>query len=268
MELPRSMWYYRSTKDDTEVEQKLCALADKLPTSGFWKYYGRIRNEGILWNHKRVRRVYRKLGLNIRRKRKRRVPARERQPLVQTLQPNEIWSMDFMHDVLESGRKVRLLTLIDDYNREGLAVAANSSFAGEHVIDELECVAMERGYPKAIRVDNGPEFTSDKFACWCEQKNIRINYIQPGKPVQNAYIERFNRSVRTDVLDAYIFTNMEQLRIICQQWLEDYNHHRPHDALNGETPVRYRLRRASLLEGETSSPTRTEVSAQTEKSYF
>lgn len=262
------MWYYRSCKDDSEVESKLQELAEKLPTSGFWKYYGRIRNEGIVWNHKRIRRVYRKMNLNIRRKRKRRVPARVREPLQQPLQMNHSWSMDFMHDTLESGRKVRLFNVIDDYNREGLAVDVDTSFAGEHVIRTLERIVHERGCPTQLRCDNGPEFISDVLVRWCEKKNIRIAYIQPGKPVQNAYIERFNGSVRRDVLDAYIFTDLAQMRIITEQWLDDYNNFRPHDALNGESPVPYRLRRASVLEGESSSPTRTEECSKHEKSYF
>lgn len=262
------MWYYRSSKDDSAVEKKLSELADKLPTSGFWKYYGRIRNEGIVWNHKRIRRVYRKMNLNMRRKRKRRVPARVRVPLQQPSQMNQSWSMDFMHDSLESGRKVRLFNVIDDYNREGLVVEVDTSFASEHVIRTLERIAHERGYPQSLRCDNGPEFTSDVLVRWCEKKNIRINYIQPGKPVQNAYIERFNGSLRRDVLDAYIFTDLEQMKIITEQWLDDYNNSRPHDALNGESPIRYRLRRPSALEDEKCSSSRTEVFIQTEKSYF
>jgi putative transposase len=262
------MWYYRSTKDDSEVERKLSELADKLPTSGFWKYYGRIRNEGLQWNHKRVRRVYRKMNLNVRRKRKRRVIIREPQQLKQQQQPNKSWSMDFMHDSLESGRKVRLFNVIDDYNREALAIAVDTSFAGEQVIRILESIAHERGYPESLRSDNGPEFTSDTLVRWCERKNIKLNYIQPGKPVQNAYIERFNGSLRRDVLDAYIFTDLEQVKIITEKWFDDYNQHRPHDALNGEPPIPYRLRRASALEGETSSPTRAEERSKFEKSYF
>jgi putative transposase len=262
------MWYYRSTRDDSEVEKKLRELADKLPTSGFWKYYGRIRNEGLVWNHKRVRRVYRKMRLNVRRKRKRRVITRVAQPLIQAQQMNQSWSMDFMHDALESGRKVRLFNMIDDYNREGLAVEVNTSFAAEHVVRMLEEIAHERGYPRSIRSDNGPEFISDTLARWCKKRNVKHVLIQPGKPVQNAYIERFNGSLRKDVLDAYIFTDLEQLRIITEQWLDDYNQHRPHDALNGESPTPYRLRRASALESEASSLTRTEVRSSYEKSYF
>lgn len=262
------MWYYRSRKDDSEVERKLSELADKLPTSGFWKYFGRIRNEGIPWNHKRVRRVYRKMNLNVRRKRKRRITTRAKEPLIQPRLPNQSWSMDFMHDALESGRKVRLFNVIDDYNREALEIAVDTSFASERVIRVLDRIARERGYPQTLRCDNGPEFTSDVLVRWCELKQIRIAYIEPGKPVQNAYIERFNGSLRRDVLDAYIFTDLQQLRLITEQWMDDYNHYRPHDALNGESPVPYRLRRASSLEGEASSPTRSEVKPNYEKSYF
>lgn len=262
------MWYYESTKDDSEVEKKLIELADKLPTSGFWKYFGRIRNEGIKWNHKRVRRVYRKLNMHIKRKHKRRVDTREREPLVQPQQPNVCWSIDFMHDTLESGRKFRLFNVIDDYNREALATDVETSFPGELVVRSLDRIAYERGYPEAIRCDNGPELISDVLLRWAEKNNVRIIHIQPGKPVQNAYIERFNGSLRKDVLNAYIFTDLNQVRIILEQWFDDYNHYRPHDALNGEPPIPYRLRRASALEGEASSPTRAEVNSKYEKSYF
>ena len=262
------MWYYQSTKDDSEVESKLKEIAEIMPMNGFWKYYDRIRADGKVWNHKRVRRVYCKMKMNIRRKHKHRVPTRVVEPLYQPEAPNIIWSMDFMHDTLESGRRFRLFNVIDDYNREALAVDVSTSFPGENVVRSLDRVKAERGTPEALRCDNGPENLSEAVVNWCKRNNVRIIYIQPGKPVQNSYIERFNGSLRKELLDAYIFTDLTQVRILAERWFDIYNNYRPHDSLNGESPIPYRLRRASALEGEASSPTRTEVNSNYEKSYF
>lgn len=237
--LNRSMYYYKSGKDDSLVEQKLQELAEKKPTRGLGHYYGLIRNEGIIWNHKRVGRVYKKLKLNLRRKRKRRLPARVKQPLVSTLKINQTWSMDFMHDSLETGRKVKVLNIIDDYNREVLSIHVGSSITGERVKGVLQEIIDWRGKPEQIRVDNGPEFISAAFVGFCEKESIQIKYIQPGKPVQNAFIERFNRTFREDILDAYIFKDINQLKEITEEWVEDYNENYPHQSLGGISPKKY-----------------------------
>ena len=239
MNMSRSMFYYQSIKDDSEVEAKLQDLAEKKPTRGLDHYYGLIRNEGILWNHKRVGRVYKKLGLNIRRKRKRRVPRREKEALVIPEQMNQSWSIDFMHDSLESGRKVKFLNILDDFNREALAIDIASSITGERLKSVLEQIIDWRGKPVEIRTDNGPEFLSAPFVQFCESNQIRIKYIQPGKPVQNALIERFNRTFREDVLNAYIFEDMNQVREIAEQWMEEYNENHPHQSLGGISPRKY-----------------------------
>jgi putative transposase len=198
-----------------------------------------MRSEGCLWNHKRVHRVYKALGLNIRRKVKIRLPSRVKQPLEQPDRINYTWSMDFMSDSLTSGRKFRTLNLMDDYNREALAIEADTSLPAERVIRILEDVIFWREKPRQIRVDNGPEFISQKLTQWCEQQDISLLYIQPGKPTQNAYVERFNGSFRKDVLDAYLFHDLKQVRHIVEEWMEDYNYHRPHDSLKGFSPVKY-----------------------------
>jgi putative transposase len=234
--LNRSMYYYSSVKDDTEVEAKLKDLAERKSTRGFEHYYGLIRNEGLIWNHKRVRRIYKKLGLNLRRKRKRRVPARIKEPLVNTITINQTWSIDFMHDALENGRKVKVLNIIDDYNREALAIDVGSSITGNRLVEVLKTILDWRGKPAEIRCDNGPEFISAVFVHFCESENIRIKYTQPGRPVQNAFIERFNRTFREDVLDAYIFENISELRMIAEEWMEEYNEKHPHQSLGGKSP--------------------------------
>lgn len=238
--VPCSMFYYKNRKDDTVVENKLRDLAEKFPTKGFRDYHGRIRNEGLQWNHKRVKRVYNKLGLNIRRRKKRRLPMRVKEPLQIPQMPNKSWSMDFMHDCLESGRKFRTFNVIDDFNCEALAIEIDTSLGGLRVTRILEDLMNWKGKPEEIRVDNGPEFISSVFAEFCHSNQIKIKYIQPGKPVQNSLVERFNRTFRRDVLDAYIFETLDQVREITWNWLKDYNENHPHKSLGGKSPIKYR----------------------------
>ena len=236
------MWYYISRKDDSELEAKLQELAEMLPTRGFDCYYQRLRAQGYSWGRKRVLRVYRNLRMQLRRKRKRRLPARHKAPLTLPIAANIIWSLDFMHDVLESGRKFRTLNVIDDYNREALAVEPEYSFPAEKVIHVMERLVEFKGKPSTLRVDNGSEFIAKTFRSWCSKQQIDIQYIQPGKPMQNAYIERFNRTFREDVLDAYIFEDLHQVKIIAEDWREDYNQNHPHGSLMGMSPIQFKAK--------------------------
>lgn len=238
--LSTSAVYYKSHKDDSEVITKLQNLAIKHPTRGFWVYYGRIRNEGLKWNHKRVKRVYNLMGLNIRRKHKRRLPAREKIPLEQPGGINKKWSMDFMSDALTNGRKFRTFNLIDDFNREVLAVEADTSLPARRVVRILERVIWEKGKPESIRVDNGPEFISHTLEAFCKEHQIQLQFIKPGKPMQNGYVERFNRTYREDILDAYLFESIKEVRTLSEEWIQDYNHYHPHGSLGGYSPVSYR----------------------------
>jgi putative transposase len=235
----RSMYYYKTKKDDTAVISKLNELVESKPTRGFPYYYGRIRNEGLIWNHKRVKRVYKMLKLNLRRKHKRRLPQRFREALCPPANINLTWSMDFMHDTLTSGRKVRVLNIIDDFNREALAIEADYSHSGHSVVRTLQEIIDWKGKPTEIRCDNGPEFLSNKLVEYCNQQSIHIKYIQPGKPTQNAFIERFNRSYREDVLDAYLFESLDQLKELSEKWMNDYNQLHPHQSLNHLSPLKY-----------------------------
>lgn len=142
-----------------------------------------------------------------------------------------------MSDALQSGRKLRTFNLIDDFNREALAIEIDTSLPAQRIIRVLEKVISWRGKPKRIRVDNGPEFISIILGVWCEERGIKLQFIQPGKPTQNAYIERFNGSYRKDVLDAYLFENVAQLRMLTEEFMEDYNYDRPHDSLAGRSPA-------------------------------
>lgn len=237
MSLSRSVYSYQRNQNDGIVIEKLQDMSEKRPTDGFWKMYYRIRREGLIWNHKRLHRVYKLLKLNMKRKGKRRLPARVLRSLEAVYSINESWSMDFMSDALLSGRKLRTLNIIDDFNRESLAIEIDTSLPAERVIRVLAQIISWRGNPKRIRVDNGPEFISLKLTQWCEEQGIALQFIQPGKPTQNAYIERFNGTFRRDVLDAYLFESLNQVRALTQDWMEDYNNHRPHDALGGRSPA-------------------------------
>ena len=242
MNISTAAVYYQSKKDDSDVIAKLNTLAEIKPTRGFDYYFGRIRNEGFIWNHKRVKRVYDALQLNLRRKRKRKLPVREKVPLLRPSAPNQMWSMDFMCDTLACGRKFRTLNIIDEFNSELLDIEIDFSLPAKRVIRTLERAFWCHGKPMAIRVDNGPEFISDALESFCNlpQNNIKLSFIQKGKPTQNAYVERFNRTFREDVLDAYSFRTIYQARSEATWFLEDYNSHHPHEALQGMSPIGYR----------------------------
>ena len=231
------MWYYRSTKDDGEVIAKLDELAERFPTRGQDQYYKQIRAEGLKWNHKRVRRVYRLMKHNMRRKcKKRRLPSRVKAPLQVPEQMNKTWSMDFMSDSLESGRRFRVLNVIDDHNRGALVVEPGFSLPAERVIEHLGRAIELNGKPKTIRVDNGPEFLSAVFQDFCEEQRIQIKYIQPGRPMQNGYIERFNRTFREDVLDAWLFSGIRDASEKFDEWKKRYNNEHLHGSLGDMSP--------------------------------
>lgn len=238
--LPRSVMTYRKVpKDDSSLIEALNQLVEKHPSIGFWKCYYRLRRKGLNCNHKKLYRVYTMLKLNIRRRPKRRIPQRIKEPLVIPQGINKTWSMDFMTDSLVDGRRFRLLNIMDDYNRESLAVEVDTSLPSLRVMRVLERLIDFRGKPDVIRVDNGPEFISDKLKMWCDERGIRLQYIQPGKPVQNAFIERKNGSMRKELLDAYLFYTLAEVRLLAEEWRMDYNHERPHEALGFIPPAEY-----------------------------
>jgi putative transposase len=233
---------------DSEVIEALNAVVERHPRAGFWKCFDRLRAMGHHWNHKRVHRVYRALKLNLPRRTRRRLPARLRHPLLAPAVLNGTWAMDFMSDALYGGRKFRTLNILDEGNREGLAIEVGTSLPSRRVIEVLEELVAVHGRPGALRLDNGPELTADAFVEWCGARGIAIHYIQPGKPDQNAFIERFNRSYREEVLDAYVFASIEEVRWATDEWLEDYNTARPHDSLGGLPPLSFLPRPQPPLE--------------------
>ncbi len=238
--LPRSTQQYkRKPKQDEPVIDQLKELVDKHPSIGFWQSYYRIRRKGFIWNHKKVYRVYTEMKLNIRRRYKKRLPARVKQALYQPAALNEVWSIDFMCDTLWDGRRFRLLNIIDDYNREVLHIETDLSLPTLRLIRVLEYLKEFRGLPQIIRVDNGPEFISHRLDMWCKEHKISLAFIQPGKPMQNGFVERCNGNIRKELLNAYVFNNLNDVREKAEEWRLDYNCSRPHQSLGFVPPVEF-----------------------------
>ena len=224
---------------DQPVIDALHAVLATRPRWGFWKCFGHLRFAGSPWNHKRVYRVYCALRLNLPRRTRRRVPRRVQYPLQAPAALNHTWAIDFMTDTLYDGRRFRTLNVLDEGNREGLAIDVGMSLPSVRVIAVLEELVALNGAPRALRLDNGPELTSIALTRWCAQHLVALHYIQPGKPQQNAYIERFNRSYRTEVLDAFVFHTIAEVRALTAAWLISYNTERPHDSLGRVPPLAF-----------------------------
>ena len=251
LKLSSSTFYYRSKrKSDDEIINCLKALSEENYRWGFWMMYDCLRNEGKPWNHKRVYRVYTEMKLALRSKRKKRLPKREKEALLQPLVPNLHWSMDFMMDNLSDGKKFRTLNVIDDFNREALAIVPSKSITAKRVVMELEQLIEWRGKPEKIRVDNGPEFIAEVLKAWTEKKNIELKFIEPGKPAQNGYIERFNRTFRDEILSMHLFESLDHVQQKANQWICKYNNKRPHRSLNRMSPRAFLLKYGKLNEQE------------------
>ena len=179
------------------------------------------------------------MKLNIRRRAKKRLPDRVKQPLTIPEAPNQVWSIDFMSDTLVDGRRFRLFNVLDDFNRESLAIEVDTSMPSMRVIRVLNRIITKRGKPANIRSDNGPEFISHLLQQWCEDNGITLQYIQPGKPTQNAYIERKNGSIRRELLNAYLFNSLAEVRCLSEEWRVDYNTERPHKSLGYLSPLTF-----------------------------
>ncbi len=243
----RSSLHYQSIKNDETVMSRLETLAKQNPVEGFWKCYHRIRNTGEHINHKRLHRIYKQMKLPLRRKVKKRLPARVKEPLAIPLAFTHTWSIDFMSDALSNGTKFRSFNVIDDYNREVLFIETDYSLKSSRVIWVLKHLISRYGNPQKIRMDNGPEFVAKLAQSWSKANEIEFKYIQPGKPTQNTYIERFNKTYRESVLDSYLFDHIDDVREVTQAWADDYNTTRPHDALGGLSPKMYKQKNLNAM---------------------
>lgn len=247
--MPRSNFSYKKRPDKNEaIRDQLRALIEKHPAIGFWQSFHRLRRLNFMWNHKRVYNVYTQMGLNIRRRMRKRLPARVKNALFHPEQINQTWSIDFMSDSLWDGRKVRLLNIMDDCNREVLWIEVDTSLPTLRLIRVLETLKEFRGLPKMIRVDNGPEFISHKLDLFCKENDIRLVFIQPGKPMQNGFIERCNGNIRKELLNAYVFKSLDEIRSRAEEWKYDYNHVRPHSSLNFKTPMEIKIEKSNCYE--------------------
>ena len=227
----------KQPSENAVIADWLVRLTDNHRNWGLGLCFLYLRNvRGHDWNHKRVYRIYRELALNLRIRPKRRVIREKPQALTVPAVSNAVWSMDFMHDPLSDGRVIRLFNGIDDYNREALAIDVDFSLPALHLIRSLEQVIEWRGQPVVLRCDNGPEYISQALQEWATQRGIAIEYIQPGKPQQDAYVERFNRTVRYEWLAQYHFDTLEDVQAFATRWMWTYNHERPNMALGGITP--------------------------------
>lgn len=239
--LSESGYRYRPKRDgeNAVIADWLLRLTTTHKRWGFGLCYLYLRNvQGFGWNHKRVYRIYRELELNLRIKPKRRIKRNRPEALSVPTRINQVWSMDFMSDSLSDGRSLRTFNVIDDYNRECLTIDVDMSMPGLRVTRALEQVIEWRGKPAALRCDNGPEYLSGALVTWANQHQITLLYIQPGKPTQNAYVERFNRTARHEWLDLHDFDSVEQAQELATKWQWQYNNERPNTAIGGVPPAR------------------------------
>jgi len=239
--VPVSSFRYRPRNKNEALRERLVELAREKPRFGYRRLLILVREAGGAINHKRVHRLYREAGLMLRRK-KRKHCVRVSAPLRQYTSANQEWALDFVHDVVASGRSIRVLNVIDAYTRESLAMEVDTSFAGLRVTRVLNGIIEERGLPQAIRCDNGPELTSRHFLAWALERGIDLVHIQPGKPTQNAYVESFNGKLREECLRIHWFQNLFEARRIIRAWRREYNEERPHSSLNYLTPAEFAYR--------------------------
>jgi putative transposase len=236
----RSTRRYRpKEQDDAALRTRLRELAQIRRRFGCPRLHVLLRREGWAINHKRTERLYRQEGLSLRLRKRRKRAAVLRVPLAQPERVNQRWSMDFMQDCLAGGRKIRALTIVDDFSRECPAIEVDTSLGGTRVVRVLDRLAETRGLPEVITVDNGPEFSGKALDAWAYRRGIRLDFIRPGKPVENAFIESFNGRVRDECLRESWFTSLQEAKDGIEAWRVDYNQVRPHGSLGNLTPEEF-----------------------------
>jgi putative transposase len=238
--------YSRQRGEDKELRLRLHAWASRHPRWGYRFLHWAVRQEGFEVNRKRVYRLYCEEGLRIRRRRRKQVAAAPREKIAAPTRANERWSMDFMSDELEDGRPLRLLNIVDDFTRECPGIEVDRSLPATRVIELLERIGEERGFPETIVVDNGPEFASKALHAWAYRRGVQLHFIDPGKPVQNAFIESFNGTCRDDCLNQELFIDVLDARRKIEIWRRSYNEDRPHSSLGLRTPADFARRARGL----------------------
>lgn len=241
IELSRMVLRYVSCRDDGPLRVRLRELAAQRRRWGYRRLRVLLLREGMVVNHKRVYRIYREEGLAVRRRKRKRAVSAARTPLLRPTRTDEVWGLDFVQDALAWGRKIRMLTVEDLYTREGLAIEVDTSLGGVRVARVLDHVIEERGRtPAAIVMDNGPELTSKALDQWAYSRGVRLHFIDPGKPIQNCFVESFNGRLRDECLNEHWFTSIYDARQTVETWRVDYNGVRPHSSLGNQTPEEFR----------------------------
>lgn len=241
--ISRSFLAYRSRREPLQgLRERIRAIAETKRRYGYRRIHVMLLREGWQINHKRTHRLYREAGLQVRRRNRKRIIHGERTPLSRARKPNESWSMDFVSDALADGRRVRCLTLVDDFTKECLATVVDSSIIGARVALELDGVIARRSQPISISVDNGPEFAGKALDEWAYRRGIRLRFIRPGKPIENAYVESFNGKLRDECLNEHWFTSLAEARALIEAWRREYNQERPHSSIGNATPAEFAAR--------------------------
>ena len=230
----------RRQGDESHLRQRLRTLAAERPRFGYRRLHVLLQREGVIINHKRVERLYREEGLAVRRRRRKRVAGDSRGRVALPERPNQQWSVDFVSDALAWGRRIRLFTVVDVFTREALAIEVDTSLPGGRVVRVLERVAAERGVPDEIVLDNGPELAGKAVDRWAYERGVRLHFIEPGKPIQNAFVESFQGRLRDECLNRHWFVGLADARRTIEAWRLDYNHWRPHSALRYRSPEEFR----------------------------
>lgn len=227
------------TSHTQALSARIIELAQARRRFGYRRLHDLLRPEFPTVNHKKVYRLYREANLAVRRRKKIRRPASERQSLCAASSPNAVWSMDFVSDALANGRRLKCLTVVDDFTRECVDITVDHGISGAYVVRILDQAARFRGYPKAVRTDNGPDFTSRAFIAWVQQHGVDHQLIEPGKPMQNGYIESFNGKFRDECLNEHWFSSLAQARQVIAEWRRDYNQVRPHSSCGRIPPAEF-----------------------------
>lgn len=231
--------YHPAVDRNSVLKEKIIALAQRHRRYGAGMIYLKLRQAGEVVNHKRVDRLYAEAGLQVRRRKRKKIPVADRHPLERPLVANQVWSMDFVFDRTAEGRSLKSLTVVDDATHEAVAIVPERAMSGHQVVRVLDQVAKQRGLPQAIRTDNGKEFCSRAMLTWAHAKGVQLFLIEPGKPNQNAYIESFNGRFRDECLNEHWFTSLQHAKAIIDGWRREYNEERPKKSLGGLTPSAY-----------------------------